>query len=113
MRISDWSSDVCSSDLRGTLAHQGFEGEHHILGLYRLAVMEACLWAQVEAHPAVVRSLFYLFCQQAVDGEGFVQAVGGEGVVDQTDIVGCNALVDEGVERVEADRKSTRLNSSQ
>ncbi len=88
--------------MRGTLAHQGFEGEHHILGLYRLAVMEACLRAQVEAHPAVVRSLFYLFRQQAVDGEGFVQAVGGEGVVDQTDIVGCNALVDEGVERVEA-----------
>src|SRR3546814_18433138 len=76
MRISDWSSDVCSSDLRGTLAHQGFEGEHHILGLYRLAVMEACLRAQVEAHPAVVRSLFYLFCQKAVDGEGLVQAVG-------------------------------------
>ncbi len=93
---------VVGAVLRGTLAHKGFEGEHHILGLYRLAVMEACLRAQVEAHPAVVRSLFYLFRQQAVDSEGFVQAVGGEGVVDQTDIVGCNALVDEGVERVEA-----------
>ncbi len=93
---------VVGAVLRGTLAHQGFEGEHHVLGLYRLAVMEACLRAQVEAHPAVVRSLFYLFRQQAIDSEGLVQAVGGEGVVDQADIVSRNALVDERVERVEA-----------
>ncbi len=93
---------VVGAVLRGSLAHQRFEGEHHVLGLYRLAVMKACLWTQVKAYPVVVRALFYLFREQAVDAERLVQAVGGEGVVDQADIVSRNALVDERVERIEA-----------
>ncbi|MNZ44283.1 hypothetical protein D3C78_619130 [compost metagenome] len=64
--------------------------------------MKACLRAQVEAHPAVVRCLFNLAGHQAVLGEGFVQALGHQGVVDQADVIGRDALVDERVEAVEA-----------
>ncbi|MNP28116.1 hypothetical protein D3C76_1210660 [compost metagenome] len=66
-----------------------------------MAVMEARFGAQVEAHPAVVRGLFDLAGHQAVLGEGFVQALGHQGVVDQADVVGGYALVDERVEAVE------------
>src|SRR3546814_6649638 len=31
MRISDWSSDVCSSDLRA------FDGDHHVVGRFNLS----------------------------------------------------------------------------
>src|SRR3546814_6970301 len=37
MRISDWSSDVCSSDLLVDLQHQALE-EHHLVG-HREAVL--------------------------------------------------------------------------
>ncbi len=93
---------VIAAVVRGALAHQRLEGEHHVIGGYRLAIVEASLRAQVEAHPAVVRAFLDLFRQQAIDSERLVQAVGGQCVVDQADVIGGDALVDEGVERVEA-----------
>ena len=64
--------------------------------------MEARFGAQVEAHPAVVRGLFDLAGHQAVFGDGFVQALHGQGVVDQRQVVCRHALADIGVEAVEA-----------
>ena len=86
---------------RVALADQRVEGEHHILGGNRGAVMEAGLGAQVEAHEAVVRRLFDLFRQQAVFGERLVRGMVGEGVVDQPDHAGFVALGNERVEAVE------------
>ncbi|MOA69475.1 hypothetical protein D3C78_1976860 [compost metagenome] len=51
---------------------QGIEGEYHVFGRHRLAVVEARLGVQVEAHVAVVRCLFDLLGEQAVFGEGLV-----------------------------------------
>ncbi|MNT40037.1 hypothetical protein D3C72_1763290 [compost metagenome] len=42
---------------------QGVEGEHHVRGRYRFAVVEARLGVQVEAYVAVVRRLLDLFRQ--------------------------------------------------
>src|SRR3546814_8654278 len=36
MRISDWSSDVCSSDLRGVIPQERPDDAHDILGTYRI-----------------------------------------------------------------------------
>ncbi len=82
--------------------HQGLEAEHHVLGTDRMAVMEACLRAQVVAHPAIVRGFLDLAGDQPVFGEGFVQALPRQGVVDQVGVVGRYAFADEGVEAVEA-----------
>ena len=81
----------------GAVLDQHVEGEHHVLGAYWVAVVEAGFRAQVEAHPAVVRGLFDLLCQQAVFAERFVQAGAGQGVVDQVEVVRRDALVDEWV----------------
>ncbi|MNO98318.1 hypothetical protein D3C76_900630 [compost metagenome] len=87
---------------RVALAHQGFEGEHHVLGGHRRAVVEARLRPEVEAHEPVLRVLFDLLRQQAVFGERLVQRVEGQGVVDQVDLRRRVALGNEGVEAVEA-----------
>ncbi|MNZ14100.1 hypothetical protein D3C78_310170 [compost metagenome] len=87
---------------RRAVLDQGIEGEHHIFGAHRVAVVEACLGAQVEAHPAVVRGLFDLAGHQTVLGERLVLALAHQGVVDAADVLGRHALVDERVEAVEA-----------
>src|SRR3546814_12911954 len=43
MRISDWSSDVCSSDLRKTLADQRHRAVANLGRAERLGVEAACL----------------------------------------------------------------------
>ncbi|MNR23141.1 hypothetical protein D3C85_1401440 [compost metagenome] len=63
--------------------------------------METRFGPQIEAYPVVVRGLFDLAGDQAIFGEGFVQALPGQGVVDQVDIVGRHAFADERVEAVE------------
>src|SRR3546814_4502606 len=50
MRISDWSSDVCSSDLPRTAAQRGFGAQHH-----RPALAVATADAQHAAGFALVR----------------------------------------------------------
>src|SRR3546814_3682281 len=47
LRISDWSSDVCSSDLGGLVAVIGFADDHgHIAARWRLlGHFVAALWA--------------------------------------------------------------------
>ncbi|MNP20887.1 hypothetical protein D3C76_1134830 [compost metagenome] len=67
-----------------------------------MAIVEACFGAQVEAYPAVVRGLFDLAGHQAVLGERLILALAHQGVVDDADVLGRHALVDERVEAVEA-----------
>ncbi|MNZ89807.1 hypothetical protein D3C78_1087430 [compost metagenome] len=85
---------VIATKQRCALFDQGVEGEHHVVGVNRMAIVKARFRAKVEAHPAVVRGLLDLAGHQAVLGEGFVQALGHQGVIDQADVVGRNALVD-------------------
>src|SRR3546814_9306601 len=113
MRISDWSSDVCSSDLRVEdlklrsrdrelravdLHREGFGG-------FRALVVEE-LDADVRAElPGLDRRLTY--------GNAHAVAAGGGRAVDRAEthdhILGCRL----GQRDVEGeDRKSTRLNSS-
>src|SRR3546814_2377187 len=40
MRISDWSSDVCSSDLRGVVQNEKREGDNNPYGLLRYEIFE-------------------------------------------------------------------------
>ncbi|MNI70423.1 hypothetical protein D3C73_1262360 [compost metagenome] len=67
-----------------------------------MAVVEARFRAQIEAHPAVVRCFFDLAGDQPVFGERLVQALFGEGVVDQADIIRWHTFADERIEAVEA-----------
>src|SRR3546814_9768123 len=99
MRISDWSSDVCSSDLLLQGVHAGrpggflFEGEVHALVtavLLRLSRLDA-LDGDTEPEPP------HRQLRQVEEGVG-----AGEGDA----VVGAN-----GVGQAQ-DRKSTRLNSS-
>ncbi|MNI82840.1 hypothetical protein D3C73_1395950 [compost metagenome] len=53
-----------------------------------MAVMETRFGPQVETHPVVVRGFFDLAGDQAIFSEGFIQALPGQGVVDQVDVVG-------------------------
>src|SRR3546814_9737303 len=122
MRISDWSSDVCSSDLAGAAF------AFHVVGVGPLAGTWACaieVLAPEQELDRVVASGDVRF------GAGqFVEAGQQLGVdfagVDLVfanlqfavgDDIGCGARVTEGVlvvalDVIDQDRKSTRLNSS-
>src|SRR3546814_7423126 len=101
MRISDWSSDVCSSDLKGQLTLQAQTGGGPVELLvcdYRGGELRGYLRFDAErlAEVGTDPTLFALF------GEGFLaitfdQAASGERY--------------QGIVPLE-DRKSTRLNSS-
>src|SRR5690606_8116828 len=93
---------VITTIVRRALADQGFEGEYDVFGRDRFAVMKTRLRSQMKTYPLIVRAFLDLLGQQAIDGEGLVETTGGQGVVDQADVVGSHALVDEGIERVEA-----------
>ncbi|MNP09081.1 hypothetical protein D3C76_1011720 [compost metagenome] len=86
---------------RRAILDQGLEAENHVFGAYRMAVMEARFGPQVETHPIVVRRFFDLAGDQAIFRERFIQALPGQGVVDQVDVVSRHALADERVEAVE------------
>ena len=73
---------------RGAILDQGIEGEHHILGAHRVAIVEARFGAQVETHPAIVRGFLDLAGDQAVLGERLVLALTHQGVVDDADVFG-------------------------
>ncbi|CAH0310888.1 hypothetical protein SRABI112_04879 [Pseudomonas mediterranea] len=92
---------VIAAEHRRAVLGQGLEAEDHVFGAYRMAVVEPGLGAQVEAHPGIVRGFFDLFGDQAVFGEGFVEALLGQGVVDQADVIGRHAFADERIEAVE------------
>src|SRR3546814_3879513 len=101
MRISDWSSDVCSSDLRAAA----------LLAAGRHDVLAAPLVRDGQAVGALV----------SYDRTGFVEADEGEAAVmaalaevavramEKSELLG---VIVEERRRLAEDRKSTRLNSS-
>src|SRR3546814_3140844 len=107
MRISDWSSDVCSSDLRAQVDHQ----PRNIVraGEPFEAVDEAR--AGGEADPIDIgegQAVPIVFDQLALRGVVSLDKVGSQ-------IIEIISLEREGLDRREqrdVDRKSTRLNSS-
>src|SRR3546814_4902048 len=101
MRISDWSSDVCSSDLHAA-AGPGVKAEVVVAG------RQPAHGREMSAAEAQRIDRCFPPLARTVDGEHV--AAGIAGVADQ---LGEHALAGE-VERVGAvlDRKSTRLNSS-
>src|SRR3546814_1031216 len=102
MRISDWSSDVCSSDLNG-LAREG--------GVQRLVVQRRAdsLYNRAEAaaialHPGDDRFQHQLL-QRLVPGEGIVVMAGQEGQF----VRAAPRLDDDGGGEIAVDRKHRRL----
>src|SRR3546814_7385110 len=99
MRISDWSSDVCSSDLHDAVGDVDIAAEH------RVAVkIEAAEAVEEQARPDLHifgdrKAIFIARAQQQPFGEGIeAESLGG--------------LQFEPAGRAHQDRKSTRLNSS-
>src|SRR3546814_3681995 len=101
MRISDWSSDVCSSDLDAA--------DHETVGVG--IVEDAFAFAeqildQVAVAQFGVRHLFHHH------GMGGVIGLGKHGIASSLEIIWLAALLVLMVTGVKGDRKSTRLNSS-
>src|SRR3546814_10862057 len=114
MRISDWSSDVCSSDLRGRrradednadaragLGESGVLGQKAVAGMDRLRARRlGRLEDRVDA-------------QIALRGRGRPDAVGGIGIGNMGGgPVGLRVEGDAAQTEAARDRTSTRLNSS-
>src|SRR3546814_7135464 len=106
MRISDWSSDVCSSDLTTAISF-GLGGPI----VTDLAVVPELRLGQLTASDVEVR---------VERGGGFSQEVGAAGRIGASFLQRYRVLLDPGAGRMvlapgrtaTADRKSTRLNSS-
>src|SRR3546814_7850442 len=96
MRISDWSSDVCSSDLLPFVFRV-----HDAHGAARFT--EAALVDRDHVIACVIEALD----ETAVRGRGFTRAAVTVTLQHQR-----IALADDQMRRLEQDRTSTRLNSS-
>src|SRR3546814_7983442 len=98
MRISDWSSDVCSSDL--------LDGMRRRL---------ARALAAPEAQPQRWEEAFYRALQHACPGGRIMANAGAEHLKANASTINCTVsqtLDDSMAGIMRADRKSTRLNSS-
>src|SRR3546814_4976654 len=120
MRISDWSSDVCSSDLQrdALLAHRfphlfGHEGRRRLLDHLLVAALDAA-FALVEVEDVAVLVSEDLDLDMARIEDEFLDedAVVAE-AVEPFALGRLKALADVLFLIGEADRKSTRLNSRQ
>src|SRR3546814_6966287 len=109
MRISDWSSDVCSSDLRGRDREPldpDAEQRHRFQGSSAHFAADA----ESDFRPGYgaddTRKITHDDRREPVvtPGQPWVRAVGGEEALGE--VVGADR------QEVEVDRKSTRLNSS-
>src|SRR3546814_3659051 len=92
MRISDWSSDVCSSDL----------DRHRLAGL----AVELQLWVEFAEILQLRQRRQFI---QALEAEVVEEALGG---AEQLRAAGDVAVADDADPLALLDRKSTRLNSS-
>src|SRR3546814_2067627 len=99
MRISDWSSDVCSSDL---LALQAIKGLQRLYGVARFGSDERAAHDRIEVDKAA-------FAHEAVE-KGLADTIARGETPQRGDLIGC-IMIDAGL-RISRDRKSTRLNSS-
>src|SRR3546814_6104624 len=106
MRISDWSSDVCSSDLVEPDLHRA-----RLFARDRRHAVDALEQAlRIDLEQLVVRGRDHA----AVIGEGAIDQLRGQHRMAklETDLAGLKADFDIAFGLVEQDRKSTRLNSS-
>src|SRR3546814_8120938 len=112
MRISDWSSDVCSSDLDLPLSHEDARKIRLIMSLRGRGITSSAVLGALERVP---RELFVdaAFMDQAWEDRALPIAAGQ--TVSQPFIVAFMTQALELTDRtkvLEIDRKSTRLNSS-
>src|SRR3546814_9957665 len=115
MRISDWSSDVCSSDLHSRIAAKTLEDlvkqfEGHIFSLSNADLVFVCKGASPAQMDDAVTKLRYLFSEDPLtqsdgDDDRFSTWYNVESQYPKF-----LALAEQLCE--EEDRKSTRLNSS-
>src|SRR3546814_7650727 len=122
MRISDWSSDVCSSDLKGG-AHQTHQGDREkaflserVVGLGHAPSLSPPRWRinsasapwPVASTPAITRprSSVDLFCDSLIVGRHAAIRI------SKPTIAPVILLNSAGFILARVDRKSTRLNSS-
>src|SRR3546814_6198899 len=103
MRISDWSSDVCSSDLRDRLVEQALGGGHRHQGRDLRAAARLAEDGDITGIAAEGRDVALDPSQRGDQVELPHIATVGKARIEPREI--------EIAERVE-DRKSTRLNSS-
>src|SRR3546814_3186044 len=105
MRISDWSSDVCSSDLRDLR-------EQLVADRVAQRVVDRLEAVEVEDHQRAARLRLDRMAERAAEILGEVEPVGQAGEIVEArhagDLLGRGALFGD----VRSDRKSTRLNSS-
>src|SRR3546814_8238831 len=97
MRISDWSSDVCSSDLQGGELHGGVVRRGLGEGERQLFVVE------------ILQRLHRRLHRLAAARQGLTQRRNTDGEPPRAERIELAVLDDDGVA---GDRKSTRLNSS-
>src|SRR3546814_10852355 len=115
MRISDWSSDVCSSDLVAALADALKKAERELAEAKKaLALSGAGGSGAASGGPEVEEVGGTKFLAQVVDG---LDPKGLRGAVDEMKKqvgsgVAMLVAVNDGRASVAVDRKSTRLNSS-
>src|SRR3546814_7594721 len=107
MRISDWSSDVCSSDLGGLVEEDAPEVIAVRKDLVLVGQIGPARIHQVNARQPILLCDF-LGPQVLLDGQRIVGSALDRGVVADNDAFGAGNAADAGNE----DRKSTRLNSS-
>src|SRR3546814_9391930 len=100
MRISDWSSDVCSSDL-GTALAEGMSWDWETFPEYMDALEKLPRTVDVACHVPHGAVRAYVLGDREKPGA----------IPTDEDITEMSRIVEEGV-RAGADRKSTRLNSS-
>src|SRR3546814_8335075 len=109
MRMSDWSSDVCSSELARRLEVGRHVGEHELGVLEvrnRLAELLAVLGIGNRFVEAALRAA------QGTGADVEPPAVEPRHREAETVALGADAVFDRHLHIVEEDRKSTRLNSS-
>src|SRR5690606_20563360 len=78
----DWSSDVCSSDLRMTFGGQNAIGKFNVFGSNGLAILKTGLLPQIENDVASVVRNLDAFSNQSVLGKRLVIRGHHQGVVD-------------------------------
>src|SRR3546814_5592010 len=101
MRISDWSSDVCSSDLEGGSNFKIGRGGNNLTmiavdPMHDLAILQG----DVDGIPLPMRNTAAIWLGESVLAAGY----------PLMDLLGADLKVSTG--NVSGDRKSTRLNSS-
>src|SRR3546814_1773326 len=107
MRISDWSSDVCSSDLGPSIVDRG-KSVHDKGFVQGVGDREpqAYLFRRIrDGYRPVQHDVGFLVCK--ADVEEIIAVIGGRGIEGQ--VCAAEAVLIRGRQR---DRKSTRLNSS-